>query len=211
MNYESVSVNSEERVSKPVLVINVKPVTLFLIISCLALFALSLIFPVLIDWLAFSKDNLFRNPFVLISNALIHNGFTHLMFNMAFLFFLGNALEIHANSKLVMVLFFVSVISSNLSFSLLFPENSSVGISGFIYGLIGSLIIIKPSLKVLMPLGLISIPMPVFIAGPVIGLIEFILSSTIADGVAHVAHFAGFIAGIIIGLGYKIKESIIVI
>ncbi len=105
------------------------------------------------------------------------------------------------------MLFFVSVLTANAFFIIFFPGFKAVGISGFIYGLIGALMVKDPFLKVLMPIGLISIPAPVIIAGPVIAFIEFLFSFTVADGVAHAAHLGGFIAGLI--LGFISRQSLI--
>ncbi len=208
MSYESIRDSNEEfdnriitkKEIKPVLEINLKPVTTLLTITCFVMFIITLLAPITVQWLSFNKYNLIKNPLVIVTNAFIHANITHLLFNTAALFFLGTVLEINYNKKMVITIFFASVIASNISFLLLFPNNSSIGLSGFIYGLIGFLMVSKPSLKILMPMGFISIPTPIIIAGPVIGFIEFALSFTIADGVAHIAHFSGFITGVILGL-----------
>jgi len=144
--------------------------------------------------------NFLKNPLVVFTSALIHADIFHLVFNMAALFFLGNAFEINFGSKSMVVLFILSASASCFFFWMFFPFSSAVGISGFIYGLIGCLMVLKPSLKILLPLGFVSIPAPVIIAGPVIGFIEFIFSSTVADGIAHSAHLGGFIAGFVFGI-----------
>lgn len=211
MSYESIRESNEEfdnrtitnKETKKTLEINIKPATITLIIICLVFFLLSQLSPVINQLLSFNKYNLLKNPLVMITSAFLHANTTHLFFNIAVLFFLGTVIELNNSHKMIIKIFLTSVIISNTSFLILFPNNSAIGISGFIYALIGFLIITKPSLKILMPIGFISIPTPIIIAGPVLGIIESVLSFTIADGVAHVAHFSGLITGLIIGIIHK--------
>ncbi len=186
--------------------INVKPVTISLILICIILFFFSSLFPSIIDLLSISADNFSVNPLVIITAAFLHRGWAHLLFNLFALFFFGTALESESGSKFMVLLFIASVTIANFAFMFLFPDSSAVGISGFVYGLIGSLVIIKPKLRILMPLGFISIPMPVLVAGPLIALGEFILSAANLYNIAHVAHFGGFIAGFAFGLIERFKK-----
>ncbi len=190
---------------KKELVINTKPATTTLILLIITTYLIELINPTIKNTLSLSMNNFNNNPLTIITSTLIHANIIHLLYNVTAIFFLSNALEIHTNTKTIIMIYITTTITSGLIFINAYPNTQVIGASGFIYGVIGALIVLKPKLIVLMPIGLISIPAPIIIAGPVIALIEAIMSA-VNDGIAHSVHITSLISGVIIGL-IKLEEE----
>jgi membrane associated rhomboid family serine protease len=147
----------------------------------------------------------FTEMFVLNSNALngeywrfvtaifLHGGVTHLMYNLFALFFFGIALEKLIGSRKFLLVFFTSGIIANI-ISINF-YSSSLGASGAIMGIIGSLTIIKPFMMV-WAFGLI---LPMFLAA-ILWVIGDILGVFMPSNVGNIAHLSGIGVGFILGL-----------
>lgn len=147
----------------------------------------------------------FTELFVLNSNALngeywrfvtaifLHGGITHLMYNLFALFFFGIALEKMMGSRRFLFVFFSSGIIANI-ISVNF-YSSSLGASGAIMGIIGTLTIIKPFMMV-WAFGLI---LPMFIAA-ILWVIGDVLGIFMPSNVGNIAHLSGIGVGFLIGL-----------
>jgi len=183
--------------------INLGIVTTIIILTCLVAFIIELADPSLLDYSSFSYSNFITYPWVLLTSSFLHAGLMHLGYNLFALVMLGYGLELKTGPKFMIMLYLTSTITGNTAFALLFPRASAVGISGFIYGVIGALIIIRPKMRILVP-GFIT-PIPVWLGGPLMGLGEFLLSFTLADGIAHIAHLGGLAAGLVLGFIGKVK------
>jgi membrane associated rhomboid family serine protease len=184
--------------------INIGRWTTLLIIICILLY----LFPIIdISVGAFNLDLLPSEPWRIITSIFLHASFPHLFYNMVAFFIFGNLVEIHYGSRFFLLIVLLSGISGNLLFGLFEPSTSSVGISGVIFGLIGVAVVLLPNSKALMPLGIISVPAKVKIAGPIMALGEFIMGFFPSD-IGHQAHFGGFFAGVI--LAFYIKKTGIV-
>lgn len=157
----------------------------------------------------------FTNVFVLNDSALysgqiwrfltavfLHGSITHLLFNLFALALFGGILESLIGSKRFLSIFFVTGILANLV-SVNF-YSSSLGASGAIFGVIGALIIIRPTL----PVWAFGMPMPIFIAGivwigaDVLGAIGFFTGNPI-DNTGNIAHLSGMFFGFIFGAVYR--------
>ncbi len=182
--------------------VNAGPVTFILMLLCTGLFFASYNVYEIFNLLKLNASA----PYTLITSAFLHNGWLHFAYNMFALFFFGTALESEIGSKKTLALFFASVLLGNTFFLLMYPDSSAAGISGFIYGLMGALLLLKPKMKIFLPLGLISIPAPVFVAAPLIFVGEFFLSIIGAYSIAHIAHVGGFLTGALYGGIEKLKR-----
>lgn len=171
--------------------INLGKTTIILILACTIVYFFNLS-----SYFAFSLSSLFQSPWNMILNAFAHSSLIHYAYNMLALFIFGNLIELRYGSRFILILFLISVITANLGFGFLFPYSKSLGISGFIYALIGCTMILLPDKKVLLPLGSFSLPVKAKIAGPVMIFIEAILSTTLVGNIAHSAHLFGLIAGV---------------
>ncbi|MDD4353576.1 MAG: rhomboid family intramembrane serine protease [Candidatus Nanoarchaeia archaeon] len=194
---------SKKAQRKPLLVIG--EFTKFLLISCAVCFAASLIFGnSLFDLVLYNSLNILKYPWILVTNVFFHANFEHLFFNCWAIFMFGSFLELRKGTKFMMTLFFSSVIISNVVFGFFNPGIYGLGISGFVYAIIGSVVVFEPNTKLfIFPL---PVPLKISIVGPIFLAIELVLAIIGGDGIGHIAHAAGFIVGFAISKYYKIKE-----
>ena len=128
-----------------------------------------------------------------ITSIFLHGSAVHLFYNLFALFFFGVALEKLIGSKRFLFVFFASGIIANI-ISVNF-YGSSLGASGAIMGIIGTLTIIKPFMMV-WAFGLI---LPMFIAA-ILWVIGDILGVFMPSNVGNIAHLSGIGVGFLIGL-----------
>ncbi|PJA22421.1 hypothetical protein COX58_02335 [archaeon CG_4_10_14_0_2_um_filter_Archaea_38_6] len=181
---------------------NIGEVTKWLIIICVA--AYILVPQSWYDYLMFNSATVSQYPWTLVTNAFLHGGLLHLLFNCFALFMFGSLVELKHGSKFMLLLFFSSVIFANIVFGIFDPGVYGLGISAYIYALIGSAVVLEPRARVFMPIGFIYTTAPVSIAGPILFITELVFSIGGGDGIGHVAHAAGFIIGV--GIAYFMKQ-----
>ena len=106
----------------------------------------------------------------LLTVALVHGGWLHLIFNMLALLSIGTLIENFYGRNKYIIILLVSLLAGSLT-SYLFnpPQTISVGASGMIFGLFGALAIagraLGANLKEVGSLIAINIAIPVFIPG----------------------------------------------
>jgi membrane associated rhomboid family serine protease len=106
----------------------------------------------------------------LLTVALVHGGWLHLIFNMLALFSIGTLIENFYGRNKYIVILLASLLTGSLA-SYLFnpPQTIAVGASGMIFGLFGALAIagraLGANLKEVGSLIAINIAIPVFIPG----------------------------------------------
>ena len=135
-----------------------------------------------------------------ISALFLHGSVIHLAYNLFALALFGSSLEAVIGSKNFLKIFFISGLISNILAVNVYT--SSLGASGAIYGVIGALIIAKP----LMPVWAFALPMPLFVAG-ILWIAGDFIGLFVPDDIGHVAHLAGMLAGVIIGIFYKPRNN----
>jgi len=179
--------------------------TKFLLVSCAVCFVVSLILgDALFELVLFKSSNVLKYPWILVTNAFFHASFEHLFINAWAIFMFGSFLELRKGTNFMVTLFFLSVILSNIIFGLFNPGIYGLGISGFVYAIIGSVVVFEPNTRIfIFPF---PVPLKISVVGPIFLIIELVLSMIGGDGIGHVAHAAGFIVGFIISKFYKSKE-----
>jgi len=120
------------------------------------------------------------------------NGFALVLF--------GSILERLIGGRKFLTVFFVAGILANI-FSLNF-YNSSLGASGAIFGIIGSLVVIRPWL----PVWAFGLPMPMILAGTVWAVGD-VIGIFVPSNVGNIAHLSGMLFGIILGFLYRKKKE----
>lgn len=145
-----------------------------------------------------------------ISSIFLHGSLAHLFFNLFALGLFGSMLERVIGWKRFLIVFFSTGILANL-ISVNFYD-SSLGASGAIFGVIGALIILAPTL----PVFAFGMPLPLFIAGifwviaDLVGVIGF-ATGTPLDNTGNIAHLSGMFFGFLFGvyqrLFFKIKNE----
>ena len=144
------------------------------------------LYPVDSDW--------FR-PYQIVTSMFNHdpNSIGHLLFNMMALYFIGPIVEHTLGPKRFLFLYLSAGLLSGL-FQLFFSSVPAVGASGAIYGILISLALMYPNLKMMVfpiPFEIRAIVLAgLFVAYDLIsGLNQF------STGVAHFAHLGGAVMG----------------
>jgi membrane associated rhomboid family serine protease len=142
-------------------------------------------------------DPLFR-PWELVTYSFLHEGVTHIFFNMFALFMFGRPLEEFWGSRRFGIYYLVCVLSAGGTE--LVVQNATqgggpvIGASGGVFGLLLAFAWYFPQqrLMLLFP----PIPMPAWLFVTLYGALELFLGVTGAQaGVAHFAHLGGMLGG----------------
>lgn len=134
----------------------------------------------------------------LIASTFLHDGILHLIFNMYALYVIGIQLENFYGKTRFLIIYFFSAIAGSL-LSLIFGDLNviSVGASGAIFGLFGSLLYFGYYYRVYLGSLLRTQLIPVILANLLFGLIT--------PGIDNAAHIGGLIGGIFISMGMGVK------
>lgn len=160
----------------------------------------------LINHLYIMKD-LNGEYYRLITAAFTHYNFFHLLFNMYALYIIGPQIEsFYGKSKYLIIYLASSIISSLMSITFMADNSASLGASGAIFGLFGSLLCFGYYYRLYLGNVLKSQVIPLIIVNLTLG---FIMS-----GIDNAAHIGGLIGGYFIsmalGVKYKSKKMDIV-
>ena len=175
---------------------SVDPVLLLIGLNVL-MYVLTLVRPDLMFTLGLKKELLPSEPWTALTSMFVHANLYHILANMITLYFFGNMLRQIVSEKSFYLIYFVGGLTGSLFFWLLAPAGSiGVGASGAIFGLAGTLAVLRPNVRVIA----FPLPVPVPLWGAVIG--SFVILSFIA-GVAWQAHLGGLLVGLVTGYAYK--------
>jgi len=135
-------------------------------------------------------------PWRFVSSIFLHGGIGHLAYNMFALVLFGGILEKVVGSKNFLTVFFVTGIFASL-LSINFYD-SALGASGAIFGVIGALVILRPTMTV----WTFSLPMPMALAG-ILWAAGDLIGVFTPSNIANIAHLAGMGFGLILGIYYR--------
>ncbi|MFB6088729.1 MAG: rhomboid family intramembrane serine protease [Candidatus Aenigmatarchaeota archaeon] len=164
-----------------------------LVIICTCLFILQSIFPTITNRFALTSSRVLSEPYLLISSIFLHGNPEHLIFNIFALGLFGSILEKIIGSKKLIKIFFITGIIAGMGAA--FFYESSLGASGAIFGLIGTLTVLRPKMMV----WAFGAPLPMFLAAFIWITID-VIGFFAPTGTANAAHLAGLFAGILVGL-----------
>lgn len=137
-----------------------------------------------------------------ITSGFFHADILHLGFNMYALYIIGSQIEGFFGRNKYLLIYFGSLIISGL-FSLLFVEGHSIGASGAIFGLLGSLLIFSYHYRLYFGSILNSEIIPIIVINLGIGFM--------IPGINNYAHIGGLIGGILltkaVGVKYKTDHN----
>jgi len=174
-------------------------------------------------YIAIQPNNFLLKGYVwtAITSMFMHGSFAHLLVNMFVLFSLGSLCE----RIIGRVRFFWFYILSGIFAGLLFvalaflsggngvseaifgsPLTYAVGASGAIFAIAGLFVMLTPKLK-FMIIFLPFFSLPAYIMVPLILFLTWIVSSVTGLPVGNVAHFGGFLVGIVYGAYLRKKYS----
>ncbi|MGC9192791.1 MAG: rhomboid family intramembrane serine protease [Thermoplasmata archaeon] len=140
--------------------------------------------------------------FSLITGIFTQLNYGQIVANMVILFLIGSPFEERVKSRKFLVLYLSSGIIAELVFSIIYSGSQSylLGASGAIFGIMGSFLVLYPDDEIPMLLGIIFMPkIKVKYAVLFYAAIEFLATAIFENnGVAHLAHVSGFVAGAVI-------------
>ena len=162
---------------------------------CILVFIMQLVFPsttglILLD------QNSFSQPWRFLTAIFAHGGAGHLLYNIFALALFGSILEYNIGSRKFALIFFVTGIVANIIAVNFYP--SSLGASGAIFGVIGAIVVLRPSLVV----WAFGLPMPMFVAG-ILWAAGDIIGIFVPSNVGNIAHLAGMAIGLLFGAVYR--------
>ena len=136
----------------------------------------------------------------LLTAAFLHVSIFHLVFNMYALFILGNQLESYIGKIKFLVVYLVSAITGCLM-SCIFSSTLSVGASGAIFGLLGSLLYFGYHFRLYLGSVLKNQIIPLLLINLLLGFMD--------SSIDNAAHIGGLIGGYLatMALGIKGKSS----
>ena len=175
-------------------------ITVGLIIINVIIFFLGHIDITILDKM-FLPYGLDREYYRLITAAFAHYDVFHLLFNMYALYIVGPQIEsFFGKFKYLIIYFFSALTASLLSLSFM-NEGGSLGASGAIFGLFGSLLIFGYHYRIYLGTTLKSQIIPLIIFNLILGFLE--------PGIDNAAHIGGLVGGILMSmaLGVKYKSN----
>ena len=126
----------------------------------------------------------------LLTGAFLHAGILHLLVNMYSLYLIGTQVESYIGKYKFLAIYFGSAISGTLMSAIFNPYSISVGASGAIFGLLGSLVYFGYHYRLYLGSVLKNQIIPIIICNLLLG---FLLTS-----IDNAAHIGGLIGGYLV-------------
>ena len=135
----------------------------------------------------------------LITCAFLHGSIIHLLINMYSLWIIGKEVETYFGKMKLLIIYFLSALMGSL-FSIIFLGNGiSIGASGALFGLLGSLLYFGYHYRLYLSNALSSQIIPIIVINLILG---FSLSGI--DNAAHIGGLiGGYLATMFVGLKYN--------
>ena len=179
----------------------------------IAIIAINVLIFILTDFLGYKKDFIidysvwgegivkYGQFYRLITGTFIHDGLEHILFNMYALYVFGSQIEGFLGKTKYLIVYLFSALIGSL-FSIIFNTIPSVGASGAIFGLMGSLLYFGYHYRVYLGSVIKSQIIPII-------AIELILGFVAGGRIDNFAHIGGLIGGVLMtmALGVKYKST----
>jgi len=193
--------------------------TIFSLIS----FVLIYTSPNSISYLALKPSNILQGKYLwtILTHIFVHGGIAHLFVNMFVLFSLGGLCERIIGRKRFIWFYLISGLFAGILSVLtagflgtteigarIFgsPDVFMVGASGAIFAIAGLYVILLPRLR-FMIIFLPFFSLPAYIMVPLLLAIMWIITILLGAPIGNVAHFGGFLVGILYGLYLRKKYA----
>lgn len=183
-------------------------------------FILQLIDERAINYFALYPKNILAGKYLwtLLSHVFVHGGIGHLLINMLALFSLGGVCERIIGRKRYIWFYLAAGIFAGLLSALTAgffgygawakvfgsPEIYMVGASGAIFGIAGLFVMLLPKVR----FTIIFLPffsLPAYIMVPIVLLLTWLATIAANLPIGNIAHFGGFLAGIVYGYYLRVK------
>ncbi len=129
----------------------------------------------------------------LLTAGFLHAGLIHLLFNMIFLYFMGQILEPAIGRLNFAFVYFAALLAGSFGALLFTPDSPTVGASGACFGILGALLVVARARRI-----------PIWQSGLGVTLAFNLIFSVSVSGISIGGHLGGLIGGII--SGYLIVE-----
>lgn len=169
---------------------------LWMSLICTAAFVLQTLIPGFTELFILNEKALHGEYWRFVSAIFLHGSLIHLIYNLFALLFFGLSLEKLAGSRRFLMVFLGSGIIANFISVSFYP--ASLGASGGIYGIIGSLTVLKPFM-VTFAFGII---MPIFIAA-ILWIIGDLIEIFVPSNIGNLAHLSGIAIGFFLGFLFR--------
>jgi len=175
-------------------------VSLYLLAAIALVFIIQLAVPGFTESYVFDPSLAIAQPWRLVTCMFLHADPNHILFNGLALFMFGTILDRQVSSKQFLFIYFGAGIFGGLLYYATYllgiiPSIPALGASGAIYGILGTVAILLPDLKIFF----YFIPMKIRYAVIVWIIIEFLGTFDISSGIASAAHLGGLLFGIMCG------------
>ncbi len=171
----------------------IKNATITLAVITVVVFVLQIIFPAITDNFSLVSTEAFSRPWIVVTSIFLHGGIEHLMYNMLALVLFGLILEEIIGSRKFLLLYFSAGFLASVATIPFY--NASLGASGAIFGILGTLAILRPKMVVWINF----IPVPMFLAIFIWAGID-LFGIFFPSNTANSAHLAGLFLGITYGI-----------
>jgi membrane associated rhomboid family serine protease len=134
--------------------------------------------------------------YTVLTSMFVHGDFGHIIMNMLVLVLIGYSFEQRVGrSKFLLIYLVTGIIGA------IFNWGSAIlliGASGAIFGILGAYAVAYPRDRVMLPMGIIFMRVPVLVGAIVLALIETLYVAIGATpGISHLAHLGGFVGGVL--------------
>ena len=170
---------------------------------------------------AFIPHQFFADPAghlpTLVTSMFLHGSWLHLIGNMVYLWTFGDNVEDDFGHFPFLVFYLLAGIAAIIAQGAYMPRSPlpNLGASGAIAGILGAYLVMFPrgTVKLLTNQGIVRLPALIAIGGWI--ALQFIsvggelvrAHPASTEGIAYVAHIGGFIAGIILSLFFRSRQT----
>ena len=169
----------------------------YLSLFIVLIFVIQIIIPSITDSLLLVSSEVIQRPWILVTSIFLHVDLRHLMGNIFGLVVFGLLLEKVIGYRKFLLVFFITGIIAGIS--ALFLYDRVLGVSGALFGIIGTLTALRPRMFMYIP-GLTYLPM---IAAAFIYLLLDLGGLFYPSNIANLSHIAGLISGVFIGILWR--------
>jgi membrane associated rhomboid family serine protease len=124
----------------------------------------------------------------LVTSGFLHYSFLHILFNMVFLYFMGNMLEPAIGRLNFAFVYGVSLLAGSFGALVFQPDVPTVGASGACFGVLGALMVVAYYRRI-----------PIWQSGLGVTLLINVLFTLSVKGISIGGHLGGFIGGAVAG------------
>jgi membrane associated rhomboid family serine protease len=124
----------------------------------------------------------------LVTSGFLHYGFLHILFNMVFLYFVGQMLEPAIGHLNFLAVYLASLVAGSFGALLFTPDALTAGASGALFGVFGALLVVARARGI-----------PIWQSGLGLTLVINLVFTVSVSGISIGGHLGGLVAGVICG------------